>query len=371
LSRVERVVGVFVSLATLLLLFGFGYYVYHTGLRKGWWTFKARYHTMIDSGAGLAVGGEVRLLGFSVGRITKVEAMPPFSPKAVYIEFYVLDPYQGYVWTDSRARVMAGDFLGGRYIEVTPGGSSIKPGDTNVVELHASYKLIDGNYHVYNEQSGQYEEYTDKSKGFWLVSRESPAVTERLEAIAGQAEEALPGILDLTNRVNLVLSNLASVTAEATTLLSNAAPILSNVTEITGNLRDPEGSFGEWALPANLRTQLLETLSSANVTLTNASRMIANTDTNVLTLVTNLDKTLVNLASITSNLNEQVQSNTNLVKGVSDLITNANDMIQGLKRHWLLRSAFKNEPEETPQDENSRRPKGNPPPRAGKWRGSP
>ena len=51
----------------------------------------------------------------------------------------------------------AGDFLGGRIIEVTPGGSSIKPGDTNVVELQASYKKIEGNWHVLNEQTGEYE----------------------------------------------------------------------------------------------------------------------------------------------------------------------------------------------------------------------
>ena len=36
LSRVERAVGWFVFLATLLLLFGFGYYLKHTAERRGW-----------------------------------------------------------------------------------------------------------------------------------------------------------------------------------------------------------------------------------------------------------------------------------------------------------------------------------------------
>lgn len=365
----ERVVGVFVSLATLLLLAGFAYYLYHTGQRKGWWTFKARYHTMVDSGAGLGVGGDVRLLGFSVGRITKVEAMPPFSPQAVYLEFYVLHPYQGYIWTDSRAKVVAGDFLGGRIIDITPGGTGWKEGDTNSV-LQASYKEINGEWRVYNEQSGEYENYDAKSKGYWLASRESPAAMERLEVIANQAQQALPGILDLTNRVNLVLSNIASVTAEAEVLLTSAKPTMTNIAVITSNLRDPKGSLGEWALPTNLHTQLLQTLSSANITLTNASQMIANTDTNVLTLVTNLDKTLINLANITSNLNQQVQSNTNLVRGISDLIRNADDMLQGLKRHWFLRGAFKKKVEQEEQEQNRSNPPraSTPPPRAGKWR---
>jgi hypothetical protein len=370
LSRVERVVGVFVTVATLLLLAGFGYYVYRTGEVKGWWDFKARYYTEVDSGAGLAVGGDVRLLGFSVGRITKVEANAPFSPKAVHVAFYVKHPYEGYIWTDSRAKVAAGDFLGGRIIEVTPGGSSIQPGDTNVVELKASYKEVDGKWYVYNEQTGEYEP-EEKTKGYWLLATESPAAMERLENIANRAQEALPGILDMTNRVNLVLSNIAKVTAEAEAVLSAALPTMTNIQEITTNLREPKGSLGEWALPTNLHVQLLQTLSSANVTLTNASKMIANTDTNVLTLVTNLDQTLINLANITSNLNQQVQSNTNLVKSISDMIIHADDMIQGLKRHWFLRSAFKNrdkEEQEKSQPQERPRTQSSTPPRAGKWR---
>jgi hypothetical protein len=101
--------------------------------------------------------------------------------------------------------------------------------------------------------------------------------------------------------------------------------------------------------------------------------MIANTDTNVLTLITNLDQTLINLANITSNLNQQVQINTNLVKSVSDLIINADDMIQGLKRHWFLRGAFKKKAEEEEKArEVQEQPRSSrqtmPPPRAGKWR---
>jgi hypothetical protein len=36
-----------------------------------------------------------------------------------------------------------------------------------------------------------------------------------------------------------------------------------------------------------------------------------------------------------------VDINTNILSEISTLIINTDDMIQGLKRHWLLRSAFK------------------------------
>lgn len=367
LSRVERAVGIFVSVATLLLLAGFAYYVYKTGQRKGWWTFKARYHTFVDSGAGLNVGGDVRLLGFNVGKITKVTAMPPFSTYgAVYIEFYVLDPYQGYIWSDSKVRVVAGDFLGGRIIDVVPGGNSLKTNPD--AKLKPSYDKVNGQWRVYEDKSDSYLVYNEDSKGYTLLAMESPAVTERLEAIANQAEGALPGILDLTNRVNLVLSNIAGMTAEAQQLLVIARPTLTNVSVITANLKEPKGSLGEWILPTNLNAQLQQTLATATLTLTNANRMIASTDTNLTGVALSLDETLINLADLTSNLNQQVQSNTNLVKGISDLIIHADEMVQGLKHHWLLRSAFKNKPEEKKSDQQSENNSRLPAPKAGKWR---
>ena len=51
--------------------------------------------------------------------------------------------------------------------------------------------------------------------------------------------------------------------------------------------------------------------------------------------------TIINLANITSNLNAQVQANSNLVSHVDSAIVQADTFMQGLKHHWLLRSAFK------------------------------
>jgi hypothetical protein len=50
---------------------------------------------------------------------------------------------------------------------------------------------------------------------------------------------------------------------------------------------------------------------------------------------------LDNLANLTSNLNGQVQANTNILDHISRAIVDADSFVQGLKRHWLLRSAFR------------------------------
>ena len=83
LSRMERAVGWFVFLATALLLFGFGYYIYHTAERKGWFKIKAPFHTYLQSSAGLNVGDPVFMMGFPVGQITGVEPQQPCEPHNV------------------------------------------------------------------------------------------------------------------------------------------------------------------------------------------------------------------------------------------------------------------------------------------------
>jgi len=57
--------------------------------------------------------------------------------------------------------------------------------------------------------------------------------------------------------------------------------------------------------------------------------------------VLSLGETLDHVADITSNLNAQVKATPNMLPGISKTIGDTDDLIQGLKRHWLLRSAFK------------------------------
>jgi hypothetical protein len=75
--------------------------------------------------------------------------------------------------------------------------------------------------------------------------------------------------------------------------------------------------------------------------LTNLNVLLVNADTNLNTLSDQVGMSLDNVADITSNLNVQVQANSNMLWGISKMVTDSDDFVQGLKRHWLLRSAFK------------------------------
>ena len=357
LSRMERAVGWFVILATALLLFGFAYYIYNTAERKGWFIKKIYYQTSIASGAGLKEGDPVKLMGFDVGEITRIQANDPYDYYNITVDFRIKVPNQGYLWSDSTARVAAGDLLGHRYLEVTKG----KDGIPTVLEstnrvllgmlkwkyLRQREAVLSKQFTNRNEvlqgikaevQKNPHQFYTNvigAQTAYWLEPEESPAVTERLERVVNQVEAALPSILSLTNQLAIVLSNTASMTANFSEVAARARPAISNLTAATENLGKP-GGLGEWLLPTNINQKLDSLLGGADAT-------VANANTNLAVILENLNRSLLNLADMTSNLNQQVQMNTNILSQISRAVIDADDLVQGLKRHWFLRSAFKSE----------------------------
>jgi hypothetical protein len=393
LSRMERAVGWFVALAMVLLAFGFAYYVYTTAARKGWFLVKAPYFTYVKSAEGLRVGDPVKLMGFDAGAITDIKPMPgdQFSYN-VYIEFVLKAPNFGYVWSEgSVAKVATADFLGKRVLEVTKGTSGspsyifsplsrlnvgaaanlpeldkwqfaeiidapdgtnilVKPKDTVTPERLAEVaaagrtevllmdtrqtrKTMTG---IYRTRWGYYDPFIPGAKDakYELICEETPAVTEQLQAMVAQVQQAIPNILSLTNPLNLVLSNTVVLTSNLNLVALEARPALSNVSAATANLDHP-GALGEWLLPTNLNYQLEGTLTNANLVLVGAN-------SNLNTVTETLNRSLESLAGITSNLNRQVEANTNLVSAISSAIVHADEFVQGLKRHWLFRRAFRN-----------------------------
>ena len=395
----EREVGWFILLAAGLLVFGFGYYVYNTAERKGWFKIKAPYYTYTEGASGLKEGDPVKLMGLDVGQITSIDPMPAYQfEHNMYVEFAIKEPYYGYIWTKgSKAKVATADLLGKRVLEISKGtgghptyifrpvrlvnineiqslpeweqwrlgqdiydasGTNLilqawKPLSNNLAPLKQTglreIRVVDGRgpeqkhiAAVWNDQEGWYETFF-KSNKYYLPSDESPAVGDRLETMLNQVQAALPDILGLTNQLANVLSNSASLTSNLNAVALSARPAVSNLAKATANLDQP-GALGEWLLPTNINQRLDAALGNANSTLTAAN-------TNLVALAESLQSSLNNLANLTSNLNEQVEGNTNLLGAISKTIVDADNFVQGLKHHWLLRSAFKSKPTNSPAPE--------------------
>jgi ABC-type transporter Mla subunit MlaD len=415
LNRMERAVGVFVFLATALLVFGFGYYLYQTATRKGWFIPRAPYFTFTDRATGLKVGDPVVLMGFEVGQITRIDTMEAWSEYNVYVEFEIKEPYNGYLWAGrrgSRAEVATSDLFGKRVLEVTKGfdgypAYSFHPlkevsleqaraesrperwrfaseyydatqtnrlikiletvTQTNLETLGAlgveKISVFETNeIHktptvVWDDKLGGYTNFIPRNiperkleaNLYWLLSDETPAITERLTAIVDRIQKALPEILQLPGQIAGVLSNISSLTSNLNLVALDAQPVVSNLTHLTAQLRSP-GSLGDWMLGPTGRLHAESVLGNANLA-------IAHADTNFTATLESLARSLDEVAGITSNLHAQVQANTNILSSISKAVMDADELVQGLKKHWLLRSAFKAKPEADANPETQDDPK--------------
>jgi ABC-type transporter Mla subunit MlaD len=328
LSRVERAVGFFVGFAALLLLFGFICYLYHTAARKRWFVRKVPYYVYVRNASGLKVGDPVKMMGFDVGEISEVTPMPPEewfvqNQYNVFVRFLIQPPNYGYIWTDSSVKIAAADFLGNRVLEVIKG----QTGKATVLETNGTIvEILSENF------QDTYVKYSPQDKGVWLMEvEESPAATEKLDQIIKSVEAALP---PLTNQLAQVLANGAEAASNFNALVLSAQPIATHLAEITTQLTEFNGAMGRWLFSSNFNQSLETTFDSATWTL-NAF------DTNMAYVVDKLSVSLDNLANLTSNLNSQVHANTNILSQISEAVVHADQLMQGLKRHWLFRSAFR------------------------------
>jgi ABC-type transporter Mla subunit MlaD len=410
LNRVEKMVGWFVFLAVLLLLAGFVYYVYDQALRRGWFEVRAPFQTYSESGDGLAVGDPVKLMGFPVGRITRITAMPArhnASGHNVEIDFEVVGDNYTYIWTDSSARLTDSGFLGKREVDINKGikGYTVYitypvsemsveslPHAEHFEKLKLAHELYSGTNlvarawwgiqtnmdtihslglskvwvidatkpsrkvkSVWMDQEHGYVQLQGTNEFYQLTPEEPPSLQDRLQGVVNQIETALPNILKLTNQLSATLSNSEQLTSNLNAVAAGVRPVVDNLVVITSQLKDPHGSLGEWLIPTNVNQQLALALFNANTTLTNVNSTVTNvngTVTNVNAdigaVLDNVGRSLDNLASITSNLNNQVQVNSNMLTQISDIVIHSDQFIQGLKHHWLLRSAFKEKKPKNP-----------------------
>jgi ABC-type transporter Mla subunit MlaD len=398
LNQMERAVGWFVFVATVLLLSGFGYYLYHTAEQKGWFRIKAPFFTYVQSSAGLKVGDPVLMMGFPVGHITLIKPMPPRDLHNVRVEFDVQDQHDSfrYIWSGgSYLKVNSAGFLNQRQLEVTRGTNGYSIVVTQPVSIHSLdeakslaagapghwqlsqdifdtesniiFHAYDRLEYIFNETNSallakaylesnsvyiydnsvnrnyivaswdarrhHYKIFEPGDDSAWLRAVEAPPVSDQLQAMTAQVQAALPNILALTNKLAAVLDNAALATSNLNVTIASTGPLITNFAAISGELRGP-GALGVWVLGTNAPFQLETALTNANV-------LLVNTDTNLDALTDEIGMTLNNLADITSNLNAQVQANSNLLGGISKTIMDSDTFIQGLKHHWLLRSAFK------------------------------
>jgi ABC-type transporter Mla subunit MlaD len=179
---------------------------------------------------------------------------------------------------------------------------------------------------------------TPNMKGVWLPTQETPPVTEQVGRLISAVESAIP---PFTNRLHEVLVGTSEALTNLSTVTHSIMPTISNLTLLSARLNESDGALGRWLFPTNFDEQLDATLVAARSSFATAQETMTGVDSNFVVLMQKLGLSLDNLATITSNLNAQAQSNTNVLSEVSDMIRHTDQLVQGLKRHWFFKGAFK------------------------------
>lgn len=349
MTRAERVVGLFVVVAAILMAGAFAYYLRDTGKRRGWFVKKVPYYCYTRDATGLKAGDPVRLMGREVGRIVEVQTCksdPWFVDNHynIFVKFEVWNPYFGYIMTDSRVRVVSADFFGSRYLEVTRGSELAY---VTVVEnpLRFQDSLVINDKDPDNGDPTNRIQLSKVKAGIWLKTEETPSLAQRGEQIVRTIAEAVPR---LTNQMEQVLVRAGEAASNANVALTQLPPTLDHLRGLVARLETQEGAIGRMLLTTNLQDRVDTMLGSMDTTLTNTTELIRTSERQLQDLTRRLALTLDNVSLVTSNLSAQVNANGLFLGEVSSLVVEADDMVQGLKRHWLLRSAFSDSPTNPP-----------------------
>ncbi len=342
MTRVERLVGLFILLAALLMLVAFGYYLMETGRQRGWFINKVSYYCYTRDATGLKVGDPVRLLGRDIGRIVEIQTTAPdewfiTNNFNVFIRFEVWEPYFGYIWTDSTVRVEAADFFGSRYLEVTRGESY--DAMATVVENPNDFResLVASGRDPDHKDRVEMVRLADVPKGIWLETVETPALADRAQEIVAGIANALPS---LTNQIGQMLTQAGTLTSNANAAITRLQPTLEHIEGLAARLESEDGVIGRMVLTTNLQTQVSSMLANMDETLTNTTVLLRTGEQQLQELTRRIAVTLDHVAMVTSNLSHQVSANSMILTEISGLVVSAEDLLEGLKRHWLLRSAF-------------------------------
>ena len=362
LRKVEWVVVLFLAGALMVGLVGLGFFIKTTGDQRGWWVKQVPYYTYLRDGSSVKVGTPVKMLGFTIGEVVQIDTAPDDSWHRsegfnVFVRFLVRDPYQGYIFTDSRLKVsgMPIDIAGGNFLEVTRSqgmGIATTALATNASGAGALGVLWDK--YAYNlgrpEATNfiRYDPVTKDDKGYFL----------RTEATG-----------DLIGELTLLVPRIR----EAFTKPGGLGDLLFP-TNLSARFDRP-GGLGEIMIPAELGAALTTTLTNLNAQIGGVGPLISNLDRSLPPLLTNLNTTLPPLLTdlgrtvpplvaqvdrqiqgvgpLVSNLNATLPATlaeaertlgvvrSNTLPAADGVLTNTADFVGGLRRHWFFRGAFK------------------------------
>lgn len=195
-NKFERAAGLFVGLAIL----GSVAVTAGVAVKKGWFSSKIEFTTILPSAEGLHPGTMVQVSGIRAGSVSDIELI---SAEKVIVHFTVLDKFHKQIRQDSRVQVIRPFVIGEKVIDVGVGSQDedmVEPGG----ELMAEHTMD-----VMDLLSG-------RKLGPFLGSIENVTGNLKVLAQAFSAPERMEAFVTMFDRINPLLNNLNEMSVEIT-----------------------------------------------------------------------------------------------------------------------------------------------------------
>lgn len=286
----ELVVGLFMTITIVMLYMGF-YFL------KGndFFSTKTKYYAVYDNIDQLAAGNPVLVNGYAVGQVSRIKILQNKQNK-VLVELNIdSDVALG----DSSKAILDSDFLGSKSILLSIGKVTKPKAPNDTILAEVAKGMLD----VISETATPVADNVQTTlRKFNGIIDNLTKNTQQLDAIFAKLQTT-PDLLNATignanTKMNDISATLKSLADNLNGTLKELDPTLKNFKVLSDSLK---------------RLELNQTLSKAQVTLTNLNQTLAqlkkgdNTASKLLTedsLYVNLNKLLMSLDSLAVNMND-------------------------------------------------------------------
>jgi phospholipid/cholesterol/gamma-HCH transport system substrate-binding protein len=285
----ELMVGIFATVAIVLLYFGFNFL-------KGidFFATTAKYYAIYENVDNLQVSNPVRVSGFAAGRVSNITIIDN-DKHSVLVEIDIDSKLR---LGDSTKAVLDGELLGGKYILLSIGkvGTALKPGDT--VRSEVAKGMFDVLTETAQPVAGNLQSTLRK---FDVALEGLTKNSQRLDSIFAKLQKT-PDILNMTLRnangkIDVLSASFTDVSANLNNTLTELRPVIKNFGTLSDTLKRMQLN------KTIAKTQ--QTLTSLNATLTRMQKG-DNTVSKLMTedtLYVNLNKLILRLDTLARNFN--------------------------------------------------------------------
>ncbi|MBI4622716.1 MAG: MCE family protein [Verrucomicrobia bacterium] len=296
--------------ATVVAVIGLALYL---GWKEGWFTPVARFHFEAASSKSLRKGMAVRLSGFKIGQVNRVELQPD---RRVRVEVAVFRHYLGFVKADSEVRLESDLPLADASLEIVGGSAGAQNAEPGAA-LH------------YRDQPQSYDRLLGMAERLEPMIENLTALLEQARQPQSELQTSLRNLADASARIQAWLPGFLERTDTTLAALNRATTAATNTFT---PLSQADGS-------------LQATLQDMRATAAEMRAALPPLMVDLKTLVESLRKSAVNLEPAIGRLAPQLPP---LIDETRRAASGAGEVIDAVKDFELIRRKINQPPPPAP-----------------------